>query len=99
MDSPLCSPYFYRELVSRDPISRQVIGWQFLAGMEMQGIKGAKFQEEMTVLTSTLKSKYPFCLLVSESGSPGVIWVSDIINRTSLNRITADPTSFSGSRP
>ena len=35
----------------------------------MHRIKGTKFQEEMAVLTSMLKSKYLSCLLVERSGS------------------------------
>ena len=58
MSAPPGESSFHSGLVSCDITSKQLIGQGFLAGTEMQGIKGAKFQEDMTVLTLTLKSKY-----------------------------------------
>ena len=58
MSAPPGESSFYRGLVSCDTTSKQLIGRGFLAGTETQGIKGAKFQEDKTVLTLTLKGKY-----------------------------------------
>ena len=46
MSAPPGESSFYRGLVSHDTTSKQPIGQGFLAGTEMQGIKGAKFQED-----------------------------------------------------
>ena len=58
MCAPLGGSCLYRGLVSHDIMPKQLIGRELLAGTEMQGIKGAKFQENMTVLASMLKGKY-----------------------------------------
>ena len=58
MCAPLGGSSLYRGLVSCDIAPKQLIGQELLAGMETQGIKGTKFQEDMTVLASTLKGKY-----------------------------------------
>ena len=57
MSAPPGESSFYRGLVSCDTSSKQLIGQGFLAGTETQCIKGVKFQEDKTVLTSMLKGK------------------------------------------
>ena len=58
MCAPLAGSCLYRGLVSCDIIPKQLIGQELLVGTETQGIKGTKFQEDMTVLASMLKGKY-----------------------------------------
>ena len=72
MCAPLKGSHLYRGLVSRDTISKQLIGREPFGGNGDAGYKRHEISRKMAVLASTLKGKY--LSLITGTSHPA-IWI------------------------